>query len=146
MTASLSREGNVSHLESSDFMDWLRHAGCSSGTCWTSIVSTSQPQSRHHQGNWWKAENGVNRGTRMLVRGYFKKRNPKSILTDQWPAQAAILSSDSWALVEYSPSMITFWPKTKISGPKKSVHLCTLTMFWPPPEKVVQRKKLPFPK
>ena len=38
-----------------------------------------------------------------------------------------------------------FRPKTKISGPKKP-HCFPLTMFWPHPEKVVQRKKLPFPK
>ena len=30
-------------------------------------------------------------------------------------------------------------------GPKKNVHFLILTMFWPRPEKVVQRKKLPFP-
>ena len=28
----------------------------------------------------------------------------------------------------------------------KNIHFLTLTMFWPRPEKVVQRKKLPFPK
>ena len=37
-----------------------------------------------------------------------------------------------------------FWPKTKIMGPKKA-HFFTLTMFWPPPEKVVQRKSCLFP-
>ena len=31
-------------------------------------------------------------------------------------------------------------------GPKKSVHFLGFTMFWARPEKVVQRKKLPFPK
>ena len=36
-----------------------------------------------------------------------------------------------------------FWPKTEILGPKKGVHFLPLTMFWPRPEKVVQRKKLP---
>ena len=30
--------------------------------------------------------------------------------------------------------------------PKKKAHFLTLTMFWPRPEKVVQRKKFPFPK
>ena len=39
-----------------------------------------------------------------------------------------------------------FWPKTEILGPKKRSHFCTLTMFWPRPKKVVQRKKLPLPK
>ena len=39
-----------------------------------------------------------------------------------------------------------FGPKTEILGPKKRSHFCTLTMFWPRLEKVVQRKKLPFPK
>jgi len=37
-----------------------------------------------------------------------------------------------------------FWPKTEILGPKKGVHFLPLTMFWPRPEKVVQRKKGPF--
>jgi len=37
-----------------------------------------------------------------------------------------------------------FWPKTKILGPKKGIHFLTLTMFWPRPEKVVQRKKSAF--
>ena len=36
--------------------------------------------------------------------------------------------------------------KTKILGPKKGVHFSGFTMFWPRPEKVVQRKKLPLPK
>ena len=39
-----------------------------------------------------------------------------------------------------------FWQKTEVSGSKKPIYFCTLTMFWPRPEKVVQRKKLPFPK
>ena len=39
-----------------------------------------------------------------------------------------------------------FGPKTKILGQKKGSHFLPLTMFWPRPEKVVQRKKLPFPK
>ena len=33
-----------------------------------------------------------------------------------------------------------FGPKTEILGPKKGSHFCTLTMFWPRLEKVVQRK------
>ena len=33
-----------------------------------------------------------------------------------------------------------------ILGPKKGTHFFTLTMFWPRPEKVVQRKKVPLPK
>ena len=37
-----------------------------------------------------------------------------------------------------------FWPKTEILGPKKGSHFFPLTMFWPRPEKVVQRKKLPL--
>ena len=36
-------------------------------------------------------------------------------------------------------------PKVQNLGPKKA-HFFTLTMFWPRPEKVVQRKKYPFPK
>ena len=39
-----------------------------------------------------------------------------------------------------------FWPKTEILGQKKGTHFLTLTMFWPRPEKVVQRKKVPLPK
>ena len=39
-----------------------------------------------------------------------------------------------------------FWPKTEILGPKKMSHFWGLAMFWPRPKKVVQRKKLPFPK
>ena len=39
-----------------------------------------------------------------------------------------------------------FGPKTEILGPKKEAHFCTLTMFWPRPGKVVQRKEYPFPK
>ena len=39
-----------------------------------------------------------------------------------------------------------FWDqKPKFWAPKKT-HFCTLTMFWPRPEKVVQRKKVPLPK
>ena len=34
-----------------------------------------------------------------------------------------------------------FWAKNRNFGPKKGGHFCTLTMFWPRPEKVVQRKK-----
>ena len=37
-----------------------------------------------------------------------------------------------------------FWPKTEILGPKKGYHFLILTMFWPRPEKVVQRKKSAF--
>ena len=37
-----------------------------------------------------------------------------------------------------------FGPKTEILGPKKRLHFLVETMFWPQPEKVVQRKKLPF--
>ena len=32
-----------------------------------------------------------------------------------------------------------FWPKTEILGPKKNLHFCTLTMFWPLLEKVEKR-------
>ena len=39
-----------------------------------------------------------------------------------------------------------FGPKTEILGPKKRSHFLILTMFWPRPEKVVQRKKVPLPK
>merc|ERR1712004_25059 len=39
-----------------------------------------------------------------------------------------------------------FWPKTEILGPKTRSHFFPLTMFWPRPEKVVQRKKVPLPK
>ena len=39
-----------------------------------------------------------------------------------------------------------FGPKTDILGPKKGGHFFPLTMFWPRPEKVVQRKKGPLPK
>ena len=39
-----------------------------------------------------------------------------------------------------------FGPKTEILGPKKRSHFLGLTMFWPRPEKVVQRKKVPLPK
>ena len=39
-----------------------------------------------------------------------------------------------------------FGPKTEILGPKKGAHFLILTMFWPRPEKVVQRKKVPLPK
>ena len=39
-----------------------------------------------------------------------------------------------------------FGPKNKISGPKKRIHFLLDTMFWPPPGKVVQRIKYPFPK
>ena len=39
-----------------------------------------------------------------------------------------------------------FWPKTEILGPKKGGHFGGFTMFWPHPEKVVQRKKVPLPK
>ena len=41
---------------------------------------------------------------------------------------------------------LDFWAKTEILGPKKGTHFFTLTMFWPRPEKVVQRKKVPLPK
>ena len=34
-----------------------------------------------------------------------------------------------------------FGPKTEILGPKKGSHFFPLTMFWPRPKKVVQRKK-----
>ena len=39
-----------------------------------------------------------------------------------------------------------FGPKSEILGPKKGGHFLKLTMFWPRPEKVVQRKKVPLPK
>merc|ERR1711884_765696 len=39
-----------------------------------------------------------------------------------------------------------FWTKNRNFGPKKRSHFCTLTMFWPRLEKVVQRKKVPLPK
>merc|ERR1711923_103972 len=39
-----------------------------------------------------------------------------------------------------------FGPKTKILSPKKGTHFLPLTMFWPRPKKVVQRKKGPLPK
>ena len=39
-----------------------------------------------------------------------------------------------------------FGPKTEILGPKKGTHFFRQTMFWPQPEKVVQRKKVPLPK
>ena len=39
-----------------------------------------------------------------------------------------------------------FGPKNEILGPKKRIHFFNLTMFWPRPEKVVQRKKVPLPK
>ena len=41
---------------------------------------------------------------------------------------------------------LDFWAKNRIFGQKKGIHFCTLTMFWPRPKKVVQRKKLPLPK
>ena len=40
---------------------------------------------------------------------------------------------------------IVFLGKKQYFGPKKNVHLLILTRFWQPPEKVVQRKKYPFP-
>ena len=43
-------------------------------------------------------------------------------------------------------SKIGFLAKNRDFGPKKMLHFCTLTMFWPRPEKVVQRKKVPLPK
>ena len=36
--------------------------------------------------------------------------------------------------------------KNEILGPKKRNHFLILTMFWPRPEKVVQRKKVRSPK
>jgi len=39
-----------------------------------------------------------------------------------------------------------FGPKPEILGQKKGGHFLILTMFWPRPKKVVQRKKLPLPK
>ena len=36
-----------------------------------------------------------------------------------------------------------FWTKNRDFGPKKSIHFLGLAMFWPRPEKVVQRKKVP---
>ena len=39
-----------------------------------------------------------------------------------------------------------FGPKTEILGPKKGIYFLKFTMFWPRPEKVVQRKKVPLPK
>ena len=39
-----------------------------------------------------------------------------------------------------------FWTKNQNFGQKKGTHFLTLTMFWPRPEKVVQRKKVPLPK
>ena len=36
-----------------------------------------------------------------------------------------------------------FGPKAEILGPKK-IHFLILSMFWPRPEKVVQRKEYPF--
>ena len=40
---------------------------------------------------------------------------------------------------------IGFFGQNLDFGPKISVHFLILTMLWPRPEKVVQRKKLPFP-
>ena len=37
-----------------------------------------------------------------------------------------------------------FLAKNQDFGPKKSVHICTLTMFWPRPEKSCSKKKGPF--
>ena len=61
------------------------------------------------------------------------------------PSLRGLQTGRSQNLGPYSKNRI-FGPKTEISGPKKSVHFLRHTMFWPRPEKVVQRKKLPFPK
>ena len=60
---------------------------------------------------------------------------------------------ECWQLLDIYPARARsygknriFGPKTEILGPKKGDHFCTLTMFWPRPEKVVQRKKVPLPK
>ena len=37
-----------------------------------------------------------------------------------------------------------FGQKNEIFGPKKGIHFWGFTMFWPQPEKVVQRKKSAF--
>ena len=50
---------------------------------------------------------------------------------------------DQSKLGSYGKNWI-FWPKTGILGPKKGGHFFPLTMFWPRPEKVVQRKKVAF--
>ena len=41
---------------------------------------------------------------------------------------------------------LDFLAKNRDFGPKKRIHFLMETMFWPRPEKVVQRKKLPLPK
>ena len=56
------------------------------------------------------------------------------------------LQTGGWPKLGLYAKNRIFGPKTKISGPKKNINFLTLTMFWPGPEKVVQRKKLPFPK
>ena len=64
----------------------------------------------------------------------FPRWEMNGLQTGHWPK-----------LASYGKNRI-FWPKTGIFGPKKESHFCTLTMFWPRPEKVVQRKKDPLPK
>ena len=81
-------------------------------------------------------EKGHNSGTksRKIAPKVRNERSLRGLQTGCWPK-----------LGLYGKIRI-FRPKTEISGPKKSFHFLTLTMFWPRPEKVVQIKKLPFPK
>ena len=54
------------------------------------------------------------------------------------------VEGSSWVINENLGRMAKigfFWPKTEILGPKKGTHFWGFTMFWPRPEKVVQRKK-----
>ena len=69
----------------------------------------------------------------------------RATLTDKIFITDVFLKSFLSSLRAESKNRI-FWPKTKILGPKKGSHFLTLTMFWPRPEKVVQRKKVPLPK
>ena len=72
-------------------------------------------------------------GEHKIVTNVGNEPSLRGLQTGRWPK-----------LGSYGENGI-FWPKTEILGPKKN-HFCTLIMFWPWPEKYVQRKKLPFPK
>ena len=80
--------------------------------------------------------NSCNSGTesQKIVPKVGNEPSLRGLQTGRWPN-----------LGSYGKNRI-FWPKNETLGPKKRAHFLILTMFWPRPEKVVQRKKLPITK
>ena len=72
-------------------------------------------------------------GTRKIIPKVGDEPSLRGLQMGHWPK-----------LGSYGKNWI-FWPKSEILGPKKRIHFLILTMFWPRPEKVFQRKKLPLP-